>query len=220
MFGVNASPTPSDESCGVALTGITLKYKHLIIMTLSVYHSAVETGEAAPQPHSENNVDVSPRWYAAYTLPRHEKAVADRLTRQEVETYLPLYRAVHYWNHRRAGVELPLFPGYLFVKMIITDRVRVLAQPGVIRLVTFNGKAAALPDNEVEQLRSSLGVCKAEPYPFLAAGKRVRIKSGPLAGLEGKILRRKGMMRLVVSIDLIQRAILLELDAADAQLTN
>jgi transcription antitermination factor NusG len=185
-------------------------------MTLSVYHSAVKIGEAAPQLHS----DVSPRWYAAYTLPRHEKAVADRLTRQEVETYLPLYRAVHYWNNRRAGVELPLFPGYLFVKMIITDRVRVLAQPGVIRLVTFNGKAAALPDNEVEKLRSSLGVCKAEPYPFLAAGKRVRIKSGPLAGLEGNILRRKGMMRLVVSIDLIQRAILLELDAADAQLTN
>jgi transcription antitermination factor NusG len=189
-------------------------------MSLSVYQDAVEIGEAAAQLCSVNNVDVSLRWYAAYTLPRHEKAVADRLSRQEVETYLPLYCAVHCWNQRRAKVELPLFPGYLFVKMIITDRVRILAQPGVIRLVSFNGKAAALPDDEVEKLRSTLAVCKAEPYPFLAVDKRVRIKSGPLAGLEGKILRRKGMMRLVVSIDLIQRAILLELDAADAQVTS
>src|ERR1700738_3274897 len=101
---------------------------------------------------------MRPHWYVAYTLPRHEKAVADRLINQDVETYLPLYTSVREWNRRRVEVELPLFPGYVFVKMIITDRVRVLTHPGVIRLVGFNGTAAALTDGEVEMLRSSLAV--------------------------------------------------------------
>lgn len=165
-------------------------------------------------------IDAKPHWYVAYTLLRHEKAVADRLKDQGVETYLPLYSSIRDWNHRRVEVELPLFPGYVFVKMIITDRVRVLAHPGVIRLVGFNGSAVALPDGEVEKLRSSLAFWKAEPYPFLVAGKQVKIKSGPFAGLVGRIIRRKGKMRLIVSLDFIQRAILLEMDAAEAQLAS
>ncbi len=163
---------------------------------------------------------MKPHWYVAYTLLRHEKVVADRLMDQDVETYLPLYSSVRDWNHRRVEVELPLFPGYVFVKMIITDRVRILAHPGVIRLVGFNGNAAALPDGEVEKLRDSLAYWKAEPYPFLVAGKQVRIKSGSFAGLAGRIIRRKGKMRLIVSLDFIQRAILLEMDAAEAQLAS
>jgi transcription antitermination factor NusG len=166
------------------------------------------------------NVDMRPQWYVAYTLARHEKSVADRLINPDVETYLPLYSSVRTWNRRRVDVELPLFPGYVFVKMIITDRVRVLEHPGVIRLVGFNGNAVALPDGEVERLRSSLATWKAEPYPFLTAGKQVKIRSGPFVGIEGRIIRRKGRMRLIVSLELIQRAILLEMDAAEAQLAS
>jgi len=165
------------------------------------------------------NID-RPRWYAAYTLPRHEKAVADRLITQKVESYLPLYSAVHCWNHRRVEVELPLFPGYVFVKMLHSDKFRILSRPGIIRLVSFNGNPAILPDEEIERLQSSLAIWKATPYPFLTAGKQVRIRSGPFAGLEGKILRRKGKMRLLVTLDLIQSAMLLELDAAEAQLAS
>jgi transcription antitermination factor NusG len=117
-------------------------------------------------------------------------------------------------------VELPLFPAYVFVKMIITKRGRVLAHPGVIRLVGVNGNAVALPDGEVEKLRSSLAIWKAEPYPFLVAGKQVKIRSGPFAGMQGRILRRKGRMRLIVSLELIQSAILVELDAAQAELAS
>ena len=166
------------------------------------------------------NVDMRPHWYAAYTLPRHEKSVADRLRSQDVETYLPLYSLMRTWNRRRVEVELPLFPGYVFAKMIITDRVRVLAHPGVIRVVGFNGNAVALPDGEIERLRSSLATWKAEPYPFLTAGKQVKIKSGPFVGFQGRIIRRKGKMRLIVSLELIQSAILLEVDAAEAQLAS
>jgi len=166
------------------------------------------------------NVDVRPHWYVAYTVPRHEKSVADRLKSQDVETYLPLYSLARTWNRRRVDVELPLFPSYVFVKMIIADRVRVLAHPGVIRLVGFNGNAVALPDGEIERIRSSLANWKAQPYPFLTAGKQVKIKSGPFVGLEGRIIRRKGKVRLVVSLELIQSAILLEMDAAEAQLAS
>ena len=181
---------------------------------------AVEKGEALAQIELIRDVDMRPHWYVVYTLPRHEKVVANRLRDYEVETYLPLYCSVRDWNHRRVEIEVPLFPGYVFVKMSITNKVRVLAQPGVIRFVSFNGSATALPDDEVERLQSSLAAWRAEPYPFLAAGKQVLIKSGPFAGLVGRIVRRKGKMRLIVSLDFIQRAVQLEMDVAEAQLAS
>jgi transcription antitermination factor NusG len=182
-------------------------------------HSTVRKVEAMETKGTIKNID-RPLWYAAYTLPRHEKAVADRLVQQKVESYLPLYSAMRCWNHRRMEVELPLFPGYVFVKMLLADRVRILSRPGIIRLVSFSGSPAVLPDEEIERLQSSLMIWKAKPYPFLTAGKQVRIKSGPFAGLEGKILRRKGKIRLLVTLELIQSAILLEVDAAEAQLAS
>jgi transcription antitermination factor NusG len=164
--------------------------------------------------------EVRPRWYVVCTFARHEKAIADRLRNKAIETYLPLYWAVRSWGPRRAKVELPLFPGYVFVRTEITRKVRVLEQPGVVRFVGLNGKATPLADEDMQKLRTSLRACKAEPYPYLSAGRRVRIKSGPLLGVEGTIVRRKGSVRLIVQIDLIQRAVLLELDAVDAQLTT
>ena len=162
--------------------------------------------------------EALPRWYVLCTFARHEKAIAERLRGQDVETYLPLYWAIRNWGQRRVNVELPLFPGYVFVKTSITRKARILEHPGVIRFVGLPGKATPLADEDMEKLRASLSACKAEPYPYLGAGKRVRIKAGPLCGVEGTIVRRKGAVRLVVQIDLIQRAILLELDAIDAQL--
>ena len=172
------------------------------------------------QMDAMRNSELKPHWYALYTLPRHEKSIADHLTRQGIETYLPLYTLARKWNHRLVQLELPLFPGYVLVNILITEKVRVLSHPGVIRLVGFNGTAIALPDGEVERLKSLLSVWKAEPYPFLTAGKQIRVKSGPFANLEGQIIRRKGKMRLIVSLQLIQQAIVLEMDAAEAQLAN
>jgi len=161
----------------------------------------------------------APLWYAAYTLPRHEKAVAEQLGIRQVETYLPLYLSARRWAGRRASVLLPLFPGYVFVRISLSERTRVLDYPSVLRLVTFNGKPAPLPDGEIERLRATLKLGKAEPFPYLVPGKRIRIKSGPLAGLEGIIVRRKGKMRLAVSIDAIQRSVIFDLDASDLELT-
>jgi len=165
------------------------------------------------------NIDRE-RWYAAYTLPRHEKVVADRLVEQRFESYLPLYPAMRCWNGRRVEIDLPLFQGYVFVKMLLADRIRILSRPGIIRLVSFNGHPAVLPDEEIERLKTSLSRWKATPYPFFTAGKQILIRSGPFAGMRGRILRRKGKTRLVVTLELIQSAMLLELDAAEAQLAS
>jgi transcription antitermination factor NusG len=159
-------------------------------------------------------------WCVAYTVPRHEKAVASRLSSQEIMSYVPLYSEVRCWRRRRLQVELPLFPGYVFVRMLLADRIRVLSQPGVIRLLAVNGHMAVVPDDEIQSLQSSLATWKAKPYPFLTSGKKVRIKSGPFAGLEGTILRRNGKRKLLVTLELIHSAMLLDLDAAEAQLAS
>jgi transcription antitermination factor NusG len=157
-------------------------------------------------------------WYAAYTSANHEKNVATQLSVREVQHFLPLYDSRRRWKDRRVTLQLPLFPGYVFVRIALRDRLRVLQVPGVARLVGFNGTPTALPDEEVEALRSGLmqGL-HAVPHPFLRVGRRIRVKSGPMAGLEGILKRRKGVSRLVVSVELIQRAISVEIDEAEVE---
>jgi len=157
-----------------------------------------------------------PHWYAVYTCSRHEKRVAEHLEGRAVEVFLPQYETVSRWKDRRVCLNLPLFPGYLFVHIQLCERVRVLEVPGVVRLVGANGQPAALPDCELEKLRDGLsGSLRAEPHPFLAAGRRVRIVRGPLDGLVGILLRHKGQYRVVISLDLIQRSICVDVDITD-----
>jgi transcription antitermination factor NusG len=158
------------------------------------------------------------RWYAAYTCANHEKRVSEQLGVREVEHFLPLYSSVRRWKDRRVMLDLPLFPGYVFVRMAMRDRLQVQTVPGVARLVGFNKTPAALPDDEIDALRTSLGdAVRAEPHPYLTAGRRVRMRTGPLAGMEGVLLRRKGGFRLVISIDLIQRSVAVDADMADVE---
>ena len=116
-------------------------------------------------------------------------------------------------------LQLPLFPGYLFVRIAAADRLRVLQVPGVVRLVGFNGQLAALPDEEIEVLKKGLssGV-HAEPHRFLTTGRRVRVKRGPFEGMQGILLRRKGRQRLVLSIELIMRSVAIDVDIVDVEL--
>jgi transcription termination/antitermination protein NusG len=158
------------------------------------------------------------RWYAAYTCANHEKRVGEQLHGRAVEHFLPLYEAVHRWKDRRVRLQLPLFPGYVFVRLALRDRSRVLQIPSVVRLVGFNGQPAALPDEEVEALRDGLArQLRAEPHPYLTVGRRVRILRGPLEGSEGILIRKKGLLRVVLSVDLIMRSVALEIDSADVK---
>jgi transcription antitermination factor NusG len=158
---------------------------------------------------------VEPRWYAAYTSANHEKRVAVQVAQRSVQHFLPVYESVRQWKDRRMKLELPLFPGYVFVRLALRDRLRVLQVPGVARLVGFNGVPTSLPDDEIESLRLALAEgLRAEPHPYLKVGRRVRITRGPLAGREGLLKRWKGDLRVVLSIESIQRSISIEVDAS------
>lgn len=156
------------------------------------------------------------RWYAVYTRARHEKRVRQQLEGKSLECFLPVYESVHRWNDRNAVVSVPLFPGYLFVCIRLADRVQVVTVPGVVNLVGVHGQPSPIPDEEIVPLRDCftrhIGM---DPQPYLVAGQRVRIKKGPLAEMEGILVRKKGQFRLILSVNLIARSVAVEVDAND-----
>lgn len=171
-----------------------------------------ETSELSELPAGYLN----PCWYAAYTCANHEKQVAEQFRHRGVEHFLPLYETVHRWKDRRVRLHLPLFPGYVFVRLPLRDCLKVLRVPRVVRLVGFGGLPAALPEQQIETLRHGLSDgFRAHPHRFLAVGRRVLVTNGPLAGMKGILLRRKGDFRVVLSVDLIMRSIAVEVDAAN-----
>ena len=157
------------------------------------------------------------RWYASYTCSRREKQVAKAFGERGVECFLPLYEKVHHWSHDTRAVQLPLFPGYVFVHIAPGERLRVLEVPGVVRLVSFNGELAELPESEIETLRQGLehgGL--AEPYPYMKPGQQIEVLRGPFQGLRGTVVRPSNKhVQLVVSVDMLLRSVLLHVDAAD-----
>jgi len=156
----------------------------------------------------------APRWYASYTRSRYEKQVARELNQRGVESFLPLYEQIHHWSHDHRKVQLPLFPGYVFVHIPLRNRLCVLQIPGVVRLVSVKGEPAPIDDAEIETLRLALAnSAHTEPCPYIKLGQQVRIESGPLQGLCGKVLRKNHHLRVVISIDLLMRSILVDVDA-------
>jgi transcription antitermination factor NusG len=157
------------------------------------------------------------RWCAVYVIARHEKVIADQMTRRSVESFLPLYRSVRNWKDRRVQVDWPLFPSYLFIRISLHERVRALQVPGVVHIVSFQGMPVTVPEEQIESLRTALKLRRSEPYPYLAAGQRIRIKAGALQGLEGIVVRQNSQTRIVVSIDFIQRSTSVELWPEDLE---
>jgi transcription antitermination factor NusG len=171
----------------------------------------------ALQPDTESPT-FPQSWYAAHVCSRHEKQVARQLEERHVTYFLPVYRSVRRWKDRRKELDLVLFPGYVFVRLDLKDRLRVLQVPSVVRFVSFNGRPAPLPDSEIDALINGLATgVRAEPHPYLKVGHRVRVKYGPLSGAEGIMVRRKDKLRVVLSIDLIMRSVAVEVDEADVE---
>jgi transcription antitermination factor NusG len=157
-----------------------------------------------------------PLWYALYTNANHEKRVAQQLGQRSIEHLLPLYDSVRRWKDRRVHLQMPLFPGYVFVRFALRDRLQVLQIPSVAHLVSFSGRPAPLPAEDIQVIQSCLNHGhQVEPHPYLQAGRRARVRSGPLQGLEGIILRRKNRTRFIVSFDLIMRSVAVEIDDID-----
>jgi len=157
------------------------------------------------------------RWYAVYTRSRHEKRIKEQLDGRAIESFLPLYEAVHRWKDRRVRVSLPVFPGYLFVRISIPEhRVPVVAVPGVVNLVGRPSCPTPIADEEIDALRiCSVHGHRMVPHPYLTVGGRVRVRNGPLADIEGILVRHKGKSRLILSVKSITRSVAVEVDAGD-----
>jgi transcription antitermination factor NusG len=161
----------------------------------------------------------SPKWFALYALSRHEKRVAQHLTQREIEFFLPLYRSERKWRDgSRVTLELPLFPGYLFVRIRRTERGRVLSVPGALEVVGgTGGELATLPDATIDSLRDGLQLRGVEPHPLLTVGQRVRIRTGAFVGLEGVVVRNKKGLRVVLTLDHIMQSFSVEVAMEDLE---
>jgi transcription antitermination factor NusG len=157
-----------------------------------------------------------PHWYAAYTCANHEKRVTQQLRERSVECFLPLYESLRRWQDRRVRLELPLFPGYIFIRFALRDRLQVLQIPGVVRLVGFNGYPTPLPGEDIEAIRACLARRHPmHPYRYVQRGQRVRVLRGPLEGLTGVVARQRNRTRFVISLELLMRSVAVDIDVAD-----
>jgi transcription antitermination factor NusG len=160
--------------------------------------------------------EFEPNWYAVYVLSNHEKRVAQQLEERSFEHLLPRYDSVRQWKDRRVLLRRPLFPGYVFVRLALRVRLQVLQIPGVVHLVGFGGHPAPVCESDIDAVRNCLEHGQGiEPYPYLQAGRRARVMSGPFQGLEGIILRRKNRIRFIVAIEMIRRSVAVEMEDAN-----
>lgn len=170
--------------------------------------------EALPSIVSAPPVGDGLSWYAIYTYPRHEKTVTEQLEWKSVEVFLPTLETESRWKDRKVRIRAPLFPGYVFTRIHPNERTKVLATPSVIRILSFNGMPAPVPDAEIDAVRLCLDRGAAlEKHSFLKVGERVRVTHGAFEGLKGIVIRHKNQCKLVVSIDLIHQSVALEINA-------
>ncbi|MEW6144679.1 MAG: UpxY family transcription antiterminator [Thermodesulfobacteriota bacterium] len=176
---------------------------------------------------SSGNFDIGAHnehkeWYAVYTNVRHEKAVNRSIEKRGIETFLPLRDVVSQWIDRKKRIQLPLFPGYLFVRIHPLDSLaifQVLNTRGVVRILSANGRLQPVPNDQIDSVRKFLEAkMESDPYPYFEEGKEVRVINGPLAGITGKVLSGKGNKRLVISIDIIKRSVAVDINTADIEL--
>lgn len=157
-------------------------------------------------------------WCALYTRHQHEKAVAEALTGKGFEVFLPLYQLMRRWNDRNKVLSLPLFPCYVFVRAGVTRRLDILTTPGVHMVLRCGGEVAAIPEKEINALRKVVdGPHGIEPHPFLKCGGKARIVRGPLEGLEGILVRKKNLCRLVLSVEMVAQSVAVDIDASDVE---
>jgi transcription antitermination factor NusG len=166
----------------------------------------------------ELHVDLSrynDRWCAVQVVPRHEVVVSAILRSKGYEEFVPMYRSKRQWSDRRKAIETPLFTGYVFCRLNSDLPWAIVTTPGVIRIVGTRKEVSLIDDREIEAIQLALKSGKVEPCSYLNIGDRVRIASGPLAGVEGMVTAYKNQCRFVLSVDPIQSSIALEIDGAE-----
>jgi transcription antitermination factor NusG len=170
-------------------------------------YSFAEGFEMRDSEHSEA------RWHALYVRSRHEKSVRAQLDAKSQDVFLPLYSSNHRWADRLKTVHLPLFPGYVFCRFDVNKRSSVLATSGVIDVVRTGPHPAAIDPSIIEAIRRVVdSPLQVEPYSDLVAGEKIIMNEGPLKGLTGTLMQVRKGLRLVISIELLRRSVLVEID--------
>ncbi len=159
------------------------------------------------------------QWFAIWTRSRHEQVVREQLAQKHIEAFLPTITKWSRWKDRRKKVDWPLFPGYCFARFDPADSLPVLKCTGVVHIISFDGKPAAIPDAEVDGIRRLVGSeLQYDPCPLVQEGQMVEVTHGPLKGVSGRLLRKDAQhARLVLSVDLIGQAVSVDVDAADVR---
>jgi len=153
-----------------------------------------------------------PKWYAVYTRPRFEKQVAQRLTEQGIEAYLPLIKTMRQWSDRKKMVELPLFSSYVFVHIDRRFYDQVLQTNGVVKYITFEGKAATIPPEQIDNLKIIVNSNEKveSTWERHKKGDMVVVTAGTLKGLKGELITDGDRRKVLVRIDKIDQNLIVE----------
>lgn len=174
-----------------------------------------------PGTASVGNLVDRASWWAVYTQHQHEKTVAEMLTGKGFEVFLPLHETLRRWKDRQKLLSLPLFPGYVFVRGLLTRRLQVVSTPGVHMVLSRGEQIEVIPELEIDAIRRAVqGSWRVEPHPFLKIGERVRVTRGSLEGVEGILVRKKNLYRLVLSVDMLAQSVGVEVSASDVEPVN
>jgi len=164
-----------------------------------------------------DRAEISP-WAAVYTRHQHEKVVAQTLAAKGLEVFLPLYESARRWKDRSKLLNLPLFPGYVFVRGALERRLQVVTTPGIHMILCQGDRIATIPEEEIQAIQRAVNAnFQVQPHPFLKCGESVRVIRGALSGVEGVLVRKKNVFRLVLSVDLLSQSVAVEVDAADVE---
>jgi transcription antitermination factor NusG len=168
--------------------------------------------------NADIGIQETTAWWVLYTRHQHEKTVAEMLSTKGFEVFLPLYASVRRWKDRSKMLSLPLFPCYVFVRGGLDRRLQIVTTPG-IHMILFHGEhVAMIPEVEIDAIRRAAeGPLRVEPHPFLKCGERVRVKRGSLEGVEGILIRKKNLYRLILSVDMMAQSVAVEIDATDVE---
>lgn len=157
-------------------------------------------------PNGTDGAGACPPWYALQVETNRERRVREALRLHAIDEFLPIYRQASRWSDRTKTIERPLFPGYLFARLDPHFPLPVLR--GLIRVVGWGCEPAPVEEREIERVRRIVAApYPIEPWPLPAVGQLVEIVRGPLEGYEGTVLRLKGVIRIVLSIETLRRAV-------------
>lgn len=166
-------------------------------------------------------MDSELSWYALHVRSRHEFQVYDRLAKTGTEAFLPVVERLNRWKDRKKLISFPLFSGYLFVHISdnYQERMGVLKTKGIVRLLGAEpGRPETVPEEQILSLKRLVdNKTSLDPYPYLKEGQRVRIKRGPLTGVEGILIEKTGQHILVLSVDIIQQGAGLKIEASEVE---